>query len=195
MPVIHDAPSSPGRSAPEGRATALDDRFDRPVAVVLFAAALALLVWEARFRVTEAAVSAWVIRLLRVRPAHSLGPNVIFPLGHRWVGFALTLSCSSALLIVPFVVIAAVLLAFQRVPRARALVALAVASAILFAVNQLRLVVIAASMLWWGFVTGYQRSHVLLGTALSTIGVIVGIIIFVWMLVEDPGRRSPGTAR
>ncbi|MGH9125191.1 MAG: hypothetical protein ACRDZ8_10765 [Acidimicrobiales bacterium] len=190
MPVIHDAPSFPDQSAPEDRPTALD----RPVAIAVFAVAAALLIWEARFRVIEASVSAWTIRLFRVRPARSLGPDVIFPLGHRWVGFALTLSCTSALLMVPFFVIAGVLLLFRRVPRRRALVALAVAAAVLFAINQLRLVVIAASMLWWGFETGYQRSHVLLGTTLSTIGVIIGIIIFVWMLVEDPSRRTRRTA-
>jgi hypothetical protein len=52
--------------------------------------------------------------------------------------------------------------------------------------------VIAASMLWWGFQTGYERSHILLGTALSTIGVIIGIVVFVWMLIDGPDRQLGG---
>jgi exosortase/archaeosortase family protein len=182
-------------NAPQPHGAALGPRRDRlnvPVAVAVFAGGLALLVWQAKFRVAEAAVSAWLLRVIRLRPASSLGGVVIFPLGHRWVGFSLSVACTAALLIAPFFAIAGLLLLFGRVDRRRAVGALAITSAIIFLVNQLRLMVIAASMLWWGFQTGYERSHILLGTALSTIGVIIGIVVFVWMLIDGPDRQLGG---
>ena len=159
-----------------------------PTAVAVFAVGLGLLLWEGRFRVAEASASAWVLRLIRLRPASSLGPDVIFPLRGQWVGYTLSMACTAALLIAPFFAIAGLLLLSGRVSRRRVLLALGVTSVIIFVVNQLRLLVIAASMQVWGFETGYQRSHVFLGTTLSTIGVIVGIIIFVWLLIDAPER-------
>jgi hypothetical protein len=65
---------------------------------------------------------------------------------------------------------------------------------VIFLVNQLRLLVIAGSMLAWGFRTGYERSHVFLGTVLSTVGVIIGVIIFVWMLIGRPDHSRAGSS-
>lgn len=167
-----------------------------PVAVAAGVAAvgvsLALLVWQARFRVGEASVTAWVLRLFHLRPAASLGSNVVFPLHGRWVGFSLTVACTAALLMAPFFAVAGLLLLARRVDSRRALIALSVASVVIFTVNQLRLLVIAGSMLAWGFQTGYERSHIFLGTVLSTIGVIVGVIIFVWMLIGRPDQPRIG---
>ena len=98
------------------------------------------------------------------------------------------MACTAALLMVPFFLITGGTLLLRRVEMARALTALAVTCGIIFVVNQLRLVVIAGSMVLWGFKTGYERSHILLGTALSTIGVIAGIILFARLLVVTPAR-------
>jgi exosortase/archaeosortase family protein len=168
------------------------DRIALPAGLAVVALGLALVIGEARFRVTEARVSAWILRLVRMRPASSLGDNVIFPLHGRWVGYSLSVACTAALLIMPFFIVAGLLILSGRVDRRRALGALALTSVIIFVVNQLRMLVIAGSMMLWGFTSGYERSHILLGTVLSTVGVIIGIIIFCWMLVSTPDGRRRG---
>jgi exosortase/archaeosortase family protein len=171
------------------------DRTAIPAGAVALALSLGLLVWQARFRVGEAWVTAWFLRLFHLRSAAALGPNVVFPLHGRWVGFELTVACTAALLLVPFFAVAGLLLLVGRVDRGRAAVALLVATGVIFAVNQLRLLVIAGSMLAWGFQTGYERSHVFLGTMLSTIGVIAGVIVFIWMLIGGADRRHRGSVQ
>ncbi len=42
----------------------------------------------------------------------------------------------------------------------------------------MRLLVIAASMRAWGYPTGFDRSQVLLGSVVSTIGVTGGLLLF-----------------
>lgn len=163
--------------------------------VAVLVGGLALLIWEARFRVTEARVSAWVLRLVHIHPAVTFGTSVVFPLHNHWVGYQLDIACTAALLMVPFFAVAGLLMVFGRTRSRRALFALAITSAVIFAVNQLRLLMIASSMRWWGFQTGYDRSHIFMGTILSTVGVIVGIVVFVWMLVDHPGRLPSGGAR
>lgn len=166
-----------------------------PTGMAVIGIGLALLVWQTRFRLFETDVSAWIVRSLRLRPAASaVGTNVIFPLHGRWVGFSLTVACTAALLMLPFFLIAGLLMLSGRVDRRRGLSALLAVSAIVFLVNQLRMLLIAASMMWWGFQRGYERSHVFLGTVLSTIGVIIGMVIFVWMLIGDSSRRRRGLA-
>jgi exosortase/archaeosortase family protein len=164
-----------------------------PLGAVALAIGVGLLFGQARFRVTEAHFTASIMRLVHMRPATSLGDNVVFPLHGQWVGFSLSVACTAALLLVPFFVVAGLLLVARRVESRRALVALAVTTVVIFLVNQLRLLVIAGSMLAWGFTTGYERSHVFLGTVLSTLGVIGGVIIFVWMLVGNAGQRHSGS--
>lgn len=169
------------------------DRVAVPLGAIALVIGVGLLFGQGRFRVSEARFTAFAMRLVHMRPAVSLGDNVVFPLHGRWVGFSLSVACTAALLLVPFFVIAGLLLVARRVESRRAVVALAVTTAVIFLVNQLRLLVIAGSMLAWGFTTGYERSHVFLGTVLSTLGVIGGVIIFVWMLVGKPGQRHSGS--
>ena len=186
LPPVADADrAQPGRRA--GR-----DPLGIPLAVAVVALGAVLVIWEGRFRVAEAKVSAFLLRTIHLRvPARALGPSVLFPLRGRWVGYTLTVSCTAALLLFPFVLIAAGLLASGRINRRRALASLGVVSAIIFAINQLRFLVIAGSMVAWGFRLGYERSHILLGTVLSTLGLVVGVIIFIWMLLDKPGINAP----
>jgi exosortase/archaeosortase family protein len=157
-------------------------------AVALAVLAVVLLVLQQAVRRVEATFSAGFLRVLHVRPAKSIGTSVVFPLHGHWVGYSLSVGCSAALLIIPFVLISAGLVASRRVPIGRCLESLAAVTLILFFVNQLRFLVIAASMVLWGYRTGYERSHVFFGTALSTIGVVAGVIVFVFML-SGGGRR------
>ncbi len=183
MSVLLNGPV-PGRSdvGPQRYRSAL------PAGAAVLALGLALLIWQSRFRVAEATLSSWVLGVARFPGAGSAGHTIIFPLRGQWVGLSLTAGCTAALLMAPFFIIGALLFASRRIRPRRILTALALVTAIVFVVNQLRVFVIAGSMDLWGIRAGFERSHILLGTVLSTTGVLVGIVIFVWTLIPSPDR-------
>jgi exosortase/archaeosortase family protein len=90
---------------------------------------------------------------------------------------------------IPFGLIAGGLLLGGRLTVRRGLVTVASVILLVFAVNQLRIGIVAVSMRTWGLQTGYERSHVLLGSLISTFGVAVGVVIFL-ISVSAPGRVS-----
>lgn len=162
-----------------------------------FAAAMvglgaAALIGQEQVRRTEAMGSAGLLNLLRVAPAASLGTAVTFPAKGRYVGFTIAPGCTVALLVVPFFLVAGVLLLAGRVQPGRATATVAIFTLLVSVVNQLRLLVIAVSMRVWGFPAGFDRSHVLLGTLVSTIGVVGGLLLFLRMVLPSPesGRRG-----
>jgi exosortase/archaeosortase family protein len=164
----------------------------RAAAVVVAAAGLAVLFAEPQVRRLEAVASAAVFRVTSLARAHAVGTSVIFPHGSRWIGFTVAVGCSAALLIAPFFFVAAALLLSGRVSLRRGLLTLLAVSTVVWAVNQLRLLVIGASMQLWGFATGYSRSHVLAGGVLSTFGVAIGVVAFLSLLLSHRDR-SRGT--
>jgi hypothetical protein len=153
---------------------------------------VALLVGQAQVRRFEAAASARLVGSLGIVSAHALGTAVVFHLGSGFFGYVLTPGCTVAFLISPFFfLLAAALVAAPRIAVRRALMTLAIISVLLFVVNQLRLVVFAASMRAWGFKTGYERSHVFLGTIASTLGLVAALLLF--LAVLSGGRRPRPT--
>jgi exosortase/archaeosortase family protein len=175
---------------PAGRLTGRDDTATTAVSVGLAVVAIAVLALQEIVRRSEASFSAGLLRVLHVRPAHSTGISVVFPLKGHFVGYTLSVGCSAALLIIPFMLVSAGLLGSRRVTTSRCLQSLAVVAVILFLVNQLRFLVIAASMVVWGYRIGYERSHIFFGTLLSTVGVVAGVIVFIYMLGGDR-RETP----
>ena len=87
------------------------------------------------------------------------------------------------------------LISLRRVSWARGVVATIAAIVLLVVVNQIRLYVIASSMGWWGFQVGYERSHVLIGSGITTVGLAFVAIIFLVFLARRPGRRHLRGAR
>ena len=65
---------------------------------------------------------------------------------------------------------------------------IAVLASVVIVINQLRLLVIAVALLVWGYPLRYERSHILMGSFVSTIGVAGGLLLFLRMAV--PRRRS-----
>jgi len=175
-------------------AIAVGARGHRPANACLAAAAAAvavavlLVAGQEQVRRAEAIASAGLLTLLRIAPADSIGTAVTFPARGRYVGFTVAPGCTAALLIVPFLVVAGVLLLAGRVPPTRAAATVAVFAAVVAIVNQLRLMVIAVSMRAWGYPEGFDRSHVLLGSFVSTIGVAGGLLLFLRMVV--PRQRT-----
>lgn len=155
---------------------------------------VALVAGQEHVRRAEAVTCAFLLDLLGIAPAESLGMAVTFPAKGRYVGFTVAAGCTAALLVVPFVVVAGVLLLARRVQPARAIATVAVFAAVVALINQLRLLVIGVSMRAWGYPDGFERSHVLLGSVVSTIGVAGGLLLFLRMVVPRRGRRSEDAA-
>jgi exosortase/archaeosortase family protein len=179
----------PERERESGRSIA-----DLASAIAAFAAgALAVTAVLLKIRditLAEAHLSSALISVTGLAHSHSVGTAVIYQLGNRWVGFAITGGCSVALLTIPPFVIAALLIGTRRVSWVRGLAAVGSAVVLLVAVNQLRLYIIAAAMQWWGFKTGYERSHVLIGSGLTTIGLALVTLLFMVFLGRGGKRRA-----
>ncbi|MGH9138339.1 MAG: hypothetical protein ACRD0G_15055 [Acidimicrobiales bacterium] len=150
------------------------------------AAAVLLLVFEPYVRRFEARTSAFVIDALDLVGADSIGAAVTFFLDDRYVGFRITAACSAALLVAPFLALGSGVAVSRRVSVPRLLSALGLITVLLFVVNQIRLLVVVLSMRAWGYEQGYERSHVLLGTAVSTLGVVAALVAFVVVLTRQP---------
>jgi len=165
------------------------------VAALIAAAGVALVITESHVRRLEANAAAAILRLTSIGKAHAVGSSVIFPHHQQWIGYTIAASCTAALLIAPFFLIAAALIFSGRVHIRSGLLALVAVAVIVWLVNQLRLLIIGASMRIWGFQTGYSRSHLLAGGIVSTLGVALGIAVYVALLVhERPNDHHPSTS-
>jgi hypothetical protein len=170
------APDDRGRAAPALLGAAL-----------LALAGVAVVLGHTAVRQLEAQTSAGVLGAVRLAPARSIGASVIFPLDGKWVGYNITPACTVALLTLPFFGAAALLVAARRVAIMRAFVAVVAFAAVVFTVNQFRFAVAAGAMRLWGFDTGYERSHIFLGTVVSTVGVLGSLAAFVYVLLAKGG--------
>lgn len=181
------------RSVPDSNPVALRPasiRGSTATACALAALAIGLVIAQRPIRVFEASISALVLQGLSFGSSASVGSAVVFAESGRLVGFSLTLGCTAALLLLPFFLITAGLVASRRIPARRAAGSLAVATVVVLLVNQLRFLVVAVSMRVWGHETGYERSHVFLGSMLSTAGLMAGVLVFVVGLAKDQGRTN-----
>ncbi|ASW54797.1 hypothetical protein [Plantactinospora sp. KBS50] len=153
----------------------------------------ALLRWWHAVAVVEAGLNARLVSATGLAHTTAVGAAVIFPLDHRWVGFLVSTGCSVALLLVPPFVLAGLLVGFRRITVPRAVIAVALAVGLLVVVNQIRLTAVVLSMQIWGFEVGYERSHVLIGSVISTIGLIAVTVVFLLLVGRgDRSRRARG---
>lgn len=187
-PAVAATPGSrPGGAEDEAD---LDVGLARPTVAVLCAVALAAVLGAGRWiQVGEAALSTLVARATGVHDAHRVGTAVVFDLDGRAVGYAITLGCTVAFLLLPFVLGTAVVLTVQRTTALRALAALAAAVAVVAACNQLRLLVILSGIRLLGLERGYSATHVLVGTALSTVGVVAAALLFLHVITQPTQHR------
>jgi len=179
-----------GRPGGAGDEADLDVGLARPTVAVLCAVALAAVLGAGRWiQVGEAALSTLVARATGVHDAHRVGTAVVFDLDGRAVGYGITLGCTVAFLLLPFVLGTAVVLTVQRTTALRALAALGAAVAVVAACNQLRLLVILSGIRLLGLERGYSATHVLVGTALSTVGVVAAALLFLHVITQPTRRR------
>ncbi|MFY1615789.1 hypothetical protein [Micromonospora sp. WMMD736] len=138
----------------------------------------------------EAWLNARLVDTVGLAHARSIGAAVIFPLDERWVGFMVSSGCSVAMLLIPPIVLASTLVGFRRISMTRGLNALGIATLLLITVNQVRLAAVVVSMQTWGFRLGYERSHVLIGSVITTAGLIAVAILFVVLVSRTKRMRG-----
>ncbi|MEO6020991.1 MAG: exosortase/archaeosortase family protein [Knoellia sp.] len=157
----------------------------RTTAFVLALLAVGLILGGQTVRTGEAAIQASALNLFGM-DANAFGQAVIFPMGQRWVGVGFSMGCSVAPLTALFLGGSAVA-AWVRPLRLRS-VALGVGALVLVFViaNQLRIATIVGMMHAMGFERGYEFSHIFLGSAISTIGFVAAVYLFVKLVLREP---------
>ncbi|MER5417615.1 exosortase/archaeosortase family protein [Streptomyces virginiae] len=160
--------------------------------LVLFLAGLGTVYAQDAVRKAEAETAAFLANTgyLGLNPADTLGSTVFLqmsPVEAR--GFIFTPECSSVFLIAPVLVIAGVMLVFYRRVSVKRLTGATLASGImLYAANQLRLVMIAQFVKHWGVADGYPLSHRVLGSILVLGALLVAYVSFFVLVCR---RRRP----
>ncbi|MFK5635903.1 MULTISPECIES: hypothetical protein [unclassified Ornithinimicrobium] len=139
----------------------------------------------------EASAQALVLNLVGVR-ADALGQAVIFPLQGRWVGVAFSLGCSVAPLTALFLAGSAAAAWMRPLSYRSVLIGVGALALVFMVANQLRIATIVAMMRTMGFERGYEVSHIFLGSAISTIGFVAAVVLFVRLVLREPTVRTPG---
>lgn len=150
----------------------------------LLLATVVLLGHDRAVRHAEACASAFLVRSTWGPDALCVADNTLYRVGGQLVGHTVTIGCSAVVLLVPFVVVAALLLPVQRMPAVVTLGALGFAALVVAAVNQLRLLTIASGVHFWGLERGYGFTHVLGGSIVSTVGIVLGGLTFLVLLTR-----------
>lgn len=145
---------------------------------------IAMVVFSTRLQSLEAAIAVPLARAIGLEDARQVGRSVLFTVDGEATGIDITVGCTAAFLLLPFVVGTTVLLAVRRIPAVRAFASLGVAVVVILLVNQARMLAITAGMATWGPEVGYARTHVLVGTAVSTLGVVAAGTCYLLVLLR-----------
>jgi exosortase/archaeosortase family protein len=175
----HRSPRTP--RMPPGRIIAIG---------VLAAIALSLIVFQYQFRSFEAEAAAHLYGVISPTLAASSAPIVWFGLGTSDAfGLLITPDCSSALLLTPLCVLGIALMIPRRLPVPRVTKALAVAAAVMVSGNMLRIGVIALAIRIDGLSTGYRIGHLVVGSIITIVCVVLGLGLLARILtrhIEPP---------
>ncbi|MGH3439154.1 MAG: exosortase P [Sciscionella sp.] len=161
--------------------------------LALLAVAACLVIFLRAYRTVEIVVAGTITGLL----ASSTGTYIdaanqtfYFGLGGPSpLGLRMAPECTSALLILPLVLVAAVMIFLRPRIAKRVIISLAIAAVVLFVVNQLRLLLLVGLVDWFGTSTGYYWGHTLLGSIVSVFGGAIALVLFVWLSTR--GTRTP----
>ncbi|WP_245931186.1 exosortase P [Actinokineospora auranticolor] len=159
----------------------------------LVVAAVALVVGNRLYRTAEMALASGILRLVTPSGVY-LAPerqSVYFGLAtDAPFGLRMSPECTSAFLVLPLLVLAAVVIALRPFVARRVLVALLAASVAVIAVNQVRIMTLVGLIQWLGTDRGYYWGHTLLGSLVSVLGGAAALVLFVWL-----GTRAPRDER
>ncbi|GAB7047591.1 hypothetical protein [Catenuloplanes indicus] len=170
-----------------------------PVRIMLAIGAVlaiaALIYWDDELRHMEACTSAWLARRNGLTDATCTGSTVLFMIGEFQSGVTITLGCTVTFLAIPFLLATSGLFVINRVSLVKSFLALLAAVAFIMVCNHLRLLSIEVAMRIWGAEDGYSATHILVGTLISTLGVIGGGLAYLYVLLfgdKPQGARNDG---
>jgi exosortase/archaeosortase family protein len=106
-------------------------------------------------------------------------------------GLNLTVECTSALLLIPLLVMMGSFAIFTRLGLRRQLTALFVGAFLILSVNALRVGIIAWATWKYGYDPGYKLSHVFVGSAFSLVGFVGAMLTALWILVRADRKTKP----
>ncbi|MFN2560515.1 MAG: exosortase/archaeosortase family protein, partial [Jatrophihabitans sp.] len=164
-----------------------------PVAgLLMYGAAFWLAIQNDTFRRFEAAAVTPLTDLATgLHKVQTTKTVVFFGLGTpRAFGLDITNECTSALLLIPLLVMMGSFAVFTRISMARQLVALFVGAFLILAVNAFRVALIAWATWKYGYDPGYTYSHVFVGSAFSLVGFVGAMLIALWILVRADRKKS-----
>ncbi|MDP9091565.1 MAG: hypothetical protein M3N95_01095 [Actinomycetota bacterium] len=119
------------------------------------------------------------------------GEFVYFALGtRRAFGLQITAECTSALLLIPLLVMLGSFAAFTPLSLRRQIVALLAGTGLILAVNVLRVAGIAWATWRYGYNPGYTLSHVFVGSAFSLVGFVGAMLLALWVLVRSERMKQ-----
>ncbi|MFI5838626.1 hypothetical protein ACIA8K_02755 [Catenuloplanes sp. NPDC051500] len=165
------------------------------LAVAAVLAIAALIYWDDELRHTEACMSAWLARRNGLTDATCTGSTVLFMIGEFQSGVTITLGCTVTFLAIPFLLATSGLFVIHRVSLIKSFLALISAITFIMICNHLRLLSIEVAMRIWGAADGYSATHILVGTLISTLGVIGGGLAYLYVLLygdKPQGARNDG---
>lgn len=160
----------------------------RLVALSLLAVAIGLVLAHQAYQTVEIMFAGAVLGLVTASgvEVNAGRQTVYFGLGSEHpLGLQMTPECTSAFLLVPLVLVAAVLVSLRPRIARRVLVSLGIAALVLIAVNQLRILTLVGLVNWLGTNQGYYLGHTLLGSMVSVIGGAVALVLFVWLSTKE----------
>jgi exosortase/archaeosortase family protein len=167
----------------------------RLIAGGLLVAAAGLVLWHDLYRSMEIRISAVLIDLATSSGVHVVPhrQTVYFGLGtDHALGLRISPECTSAFLVVPLLVVAAVMLHLRPRITARVLTSLTIAVAVLVVVNQLRMLTLVGLIAELGRDRGYYLGHTLFGSMVSVFGGAAALVLFVWLATRSGRRDSAG---
>lgn len=106
------------------------------------------------------------------------------------VGIQITSECSSFIIVAILLILIATTIAFTRTSLKRGVTAAIIGPALIYGVNILRLGVIFLSTNIWGIDTGFEISHVFVGTAVALIGFIASLILTGFILFRNTAKPT-----
>jgi exosortase/archaeosortase family protein len=119
----------------------------------------------------------------------AVGDVVFFGLSSSdTVGLQITNECTTAVLIVPFLLIMGCVALRRSVALTRVLVATVFGVAMLIVVNVIRIGGIGWATYHWGTTTGYQVSHLVVGSLFALAGFALSVIVAIRYLVRGGNR-------
>lgn len=160
-------------------------------ALGLASAIVAVLLALRSIRVGEAVLSSLLLQAMGAG-AERLGTTVIVQSGPGRAGFTIATGCSTALLAIPFLGVGALAVLTGRFRPRRVLAHLAVAVVGVIVLNQLRFGIVGGAIHVFGYERGYGQSHVLIGTLVSTLGLVGGLTAFGWTLTRGTRPGAEG---